>query len=282
MPRVILQAGHSDQFPPQVGPGGGAPGEAKWTAQAARAIAAQLQAAGVEVDVVGAWAVYAGGELVLRSTPPPVLRDADLFVSLHYLETVPGADQSACFAGRATLDPCGADADRFIAAWESIYPAATGITLDRSECGPNVTDYYGFRATTDHTPGVLIEHGRGAPNAGPDADTLWNRLDVVADADARAILAYLGLAPAPQPEPQPEAQPQPAQDAPEAPDAGDVTDDERAAIAKLRALGAGSASIDVWVSRLNRGAEIGRTIQGLKTLPKTARPLAAELTHLAD
>ena len=62
-----------------------------------------------------------------------------------------------------------------------------------------------------------------------------------------------------------------------------LTDDQRAVLDKLSALGAGADSIDKWLSRLGRGAEIGRELVATKRLSaKRYRALANELTHLAD
>lgn len=183
MVRVLLQAGHSAAFQPFQHGGGGAPGEADWTADLARRIAAKLRGHGVEVAIVGAWALD-------NSNPPPVVReDHDLFVSLHYDADIYPV-RTGCFAGRATQDPQKARSDRALVAWKTIYPAATGIALHEERMNPNVTDYYAFRVTSDNTPGILIEHGVGQGN---DHATLFDRIDTIAGADAQAILTYLGI-----------------------------------------------------------------------------------------
>ena len=177
MKRVLLQAGHSAQFQPFQTGGGGAPGEASWVTDLARRIAARLSTRGVDVTLVGCW------NLDNSNAPAAVTKqDYALALSLHYDAAVYGAGKNTgCFADRARGDPMGADADRFIALWEPLYTRATGLPLHNERRNPNTWDYYAWRATTDKTPGVLIEHG-----VGPEAS-----LDVAADADAAAVLAYL-------------------------------------------------------------------------------------------
>lgn len=191
--KVLLQCGHNAAFPPFRANGGGAPGEAVWTGDVAVRLANRLRVAGVQVDIVGSW--LSGGTLY----PPPdeASRDYDLFVALHYDADV-YAVRSGCFAGRATLDPLGAEADRAIVCWEAVYPAMTGIPLHRERNNENVRNYYAFRDTTENTPGILIEHGVGQ---GLDHGCLFDQMELVVEADASAILAYLGVTPA---EPEPE------------------------------------------------------------------------------
>ena len=186
---VLIQAGH---YPS----GGGAPGEAAWCYDLAHRIAARLELAGVTVAVIG--------DFLNKPVPPQMYQDWDLFLALHYDAPIlrNGVwDTSGCFADRAPLDPSGAAADRFIALWEPLYSLATGIGLDRyrGEGNPNTDRYYAFNATTAATPGVLLEHGCGSPvpkdgyPAGSDAPFLHGSIDIVADADASAILAFLGI-----------------------------------------------------------------------------------------
>jgi hypothetical protein len=211
--RVILQAGHSSVYVPYATGGGGAPGEADWTTALVQLLEERLTAWDIKVDCVGAWLVTRNGVLTELDPPLEATTDADLFVSIHYDAPTRRSgvwDASGCFADRATLDPRAADADRFIRIWERIYPAGTGIGLDpyRGENQPNTDNYYAFRATTERTPGVIIEHGCGSPvpvgeyPAGDDATYLREHIADVADADASAILEYLGLSvPAPPPTP---------------------------------------------------------------------------------
>ena len=171
---VLIQAGHYPNA-------GGAPGEAAWTWELGTRIVQRLRNAGVAASIIG--------DFYNKPAPSICAWDFDLFVALHYDAAI-YAENTGCFAGRALFDPCGAQADAFIRIWERIYPAATGIPIHNERLNPNVTDYYGFHATSARTPGVLIEHGVGQ---GLDHSTLFDRIDVVADADVAAILEYLGI-----------------------------------------------------------------------------------------
>jgi hypothetical protein len=203
MPSLLIQAGHSAAYPPHLPGGGGAAGEADWTAQLAARIADYLRAcpAPPQTTIVGSWAYYVpsptpGAPPVLRVDPPPpaATQDYTLFISLHYNgSTTPNT--SGCNAGRALNDPAAAQADEFIAIWRSLYPTVTGIPLDPLvPASPNVQYYYAFVDTSPSTPGVLIEHGYGAPGQG-DHDILYNNIDLIAQADVRAICAFLKIDP---------------------------------------------------------------------------------------
>ena len=258
---VCIQAGH---YPS----GGGAPGEAAWAYELAHRIAAQLEAAGVQVVVVGAW------NLDNSNPPPQVRQDHALFVSLHYDADI-YADRTGCFAGRATNDPMGDQSDKAIRYWEEVYPALTGIPLRKERMNPNVTDYYAFRVTSANTPGILIEHGVGQ---GLDHATLFDRIGTVAAADANAILQYLGVTAHPLDEPF--SSPTPTEDEELA-----LTDEERQMV-ELARQGVTKAVLDTY---FGRAAEIGRELlaekPGTKTLTtltaKRRRTIGAELAAFA-
>jgi hypothetical protein len=227
-PSLLIQAGHSAAYPPHLPGGGGAAGEADWTAQLAARIADYLQAAPTPtpptVTIVGSWAYYTPSPShtppTIHITPPPpeALQDYTLFISLHYNGSA-NPNASGCNAGRALNDPAAAKADEFINIWRDTYPALTGIPLDPTvPISPNVQYYYAFEDTSPNTPGALIEHGYGAPGQG-DHDILYNNIDLIAQADVRAICAFLkidpptftGSAPPVQP-PTPPDSPQPPPD----------------------------------------------------------------------
>jgi outer membrane murein-binding lipoprotein Lpp len=184
--RVLLQAGHSAQFPPYRTGGGGAPGEAAWATDLAAMLAGRLRAAGVEVVCIGAWLVNG---VVVQAPALVTDKDYDLFLSLHYDAAI-YAQNTGCIVARAANDPLGSLADRFIAIWQRRYPAALGIPLHQERVNPNMTDYYAFRDTTAQTPGVILEHGVGQ---GLDHATLFGRIDEVARVDAACVLEYLGI-----------------------------------------------------------------------------------------
>jgi hypothetical protein len=206
-PSLLIQAGHSAAYPPHIPGGGGAAGEADWTAQLAARIADYLQASPAPphqlptVTIVGSWAYYTppitpGTPPVLHvaSPPPEALQDYTLFISLHYNGSA-NPNASGCNAGRALNDPAAAQADEFIDIWRNIYPTSTGIPLDPMvPISPNVQYYYAFVDTSPSTPGVLIEHGYGAPGQG-DHDILYNNIDLIAQANTRATCAFLKIDP---------------------------------------------------------------------------------------
>jgi hypothetical protein len=202
-PSLLIQAGHSAAYPPHLPGGGGAAGEADWTAQLAARIADYLQASPAppsrlpDTTIVGNWAHYIGGPpptLIKDPPPPEALKNYDLFISLHYNGST-NPNTSGCNAGRAINDPAAAQADAFIAIWRTIYPTVTGIPLDPLvPISPNVQYYYAFVDTSPGTPGVLIEHGYGAPGQG-DHDILYNNIDLIAQADVRAICAFFKIDP---------------------------------------------------------------------------------------
>jgi hypothetical protein len=221
-PSLLIQAGHSAAYPPHLPGGGGAAGEADWTAQLAARIADYLQAAPTPptVTIVGSWAYYtpapnsASPPIIHIAPPPPeALHDYTLFISLHYNGST-NPNISGCNAGRALNDPARAKANEFIAIWRDIYPALTGIPLDPTvPISPNVQYYYAFLDTSPATPGILIEHGYGAPGQG-DHDILYNNIDLIAQADVRAICAFLKIDPPTfTAQPAPPVQPRPS-DAP--------------------------------------------------------------------
>jgi hypothetical protein len=229
-PSILIQAGHSAAYPPHLPGGGGAVGEADWTAQLAARIADYLKASPTPtppdtIVIVGSWAYYLpspapGAPPVLHIAPPPpeVFDSYDLFISLHYNDS-PNPNTSGCNAGRAKDDPAHAGADAFITIWRTLYPTITGIPLDPTvPISPNVQYYYAFVDTSPSTPGVLIEHGYGAHGQG-DHDILYNNIDLIAQADVRAICAFLKIDPptftAPTPSLAPPVQPRPP-DAPPA------------------------------------------------------------------
>jgi hypothetical protein len=174
------------------------------------------------ITIVGSWAYYLpsptpGAPPIIHIAPPPPEvappNDYTAFVSLHYNGSF-SPNTSGCNAGRALNDPAAAQADAFIDIWRSIYPTVTGIPLDPTvPTSPNVQYYYAFVDTSPSTPGILIEHGYGAPGQG-DHDILYNNIDLIAQADTAAICAFLKIDPPtflpnPTPGSAPPVQPQP-------------------------------------------------------------------------
>ncbi|MGH2353938.1 MAG: hypothetical protein ACRDI2_07010 [Chloroflexota bacterium] len=233
MSSVLIQAGHAPDA-------GGAPGEARWTARLAERIAARLRAAGVDVTIVGDW--------FNRQPPAEALRDYELFVSLHYDAAIYAArgdprGNTGCFADRAAADPVGELSDRAIQAWEAVYPAGTGILLTRDRSNANTRQYYAFRSTTARTPGIIIEHGCGAPVGtggfppGDDAAFLHGQIDGVADLDTRAILAFVQRGSV-------------QEIVLEDDDMAKLSEEDRAILDVVNGLGANAASVVGWINEI--------------------------------
>lgn len=250
MARVLIQAGHASAYSPYRTGGGGAPGEAEWATDLAGLLGARLEDAGVEAVLVGAWLVN-GVEV---AAPPEVNQDYHLFVSLHYDAAVYGAgNNTGAFADRAALDPLGFLADEAIRQWEQRWTEETPIPLANQRRNANTRGYYAFRATSAATPGIIIEHGCGAPvpasgfPPGQDAAYLRDHLEHVADVDARAILSYLADTGAITP--------------PEEDEMARLTEDQRRILETMAALNANATSIPEWISQIGALEERVRQLE---------------------
>jgi N-acetylmuramoyl-L-alanine amidase len=194
MARILVQCGHSAEYPPFVPYGGGAPGEATWTADLGRRLAARLEDAGVETVLIGSWLSKPPGSSawVEHNPPKEATEPYDLALCLHYdanlSTTIPGYD-TGCFADRWEYDSAAAEADRFIRIWERSYPEQTGISLHNERRNVNTSRYYAYQSIMV-PPAILLEHGVGQ---GLDHATLFERIDEVARVDAACVLEYLGI-----------------------------------------------------------------------------------------
>jgi hypothetical protein len=252
MASVLIQAGHAPN-------NGGAPGEAQWAARLAEKLGARLQAAGVEVTVVGDW--------FNRTPPPEAGRHYSLFISLHYDAAIYGArgdgrGNTGCFADRAVNDPVASLSDQAIREWERLYPRERGgapIPLANDRRNPNTSQYYAFRATSARTPGIIVEHGCGAPvgtsgfPAGDDAAFLHGEIERVADLDARAVLRFLELTAGLRPvggEASTETLDVPAPATAPPPTAVALSAEDAAILAAVKGLGGDAASVGAWISEI--------------------------------
>lgn len=184
--RVLIHQSHFDPNKPDGW--SGAPGEATW----------------VRMDLIpkiqaGLWAkgitpVLAPGDLADHIQ---FHEDYDAFIAPHYEANVHvegGALVGGSFWGRATLSTTGVKDDLLGSLFWTRYTALAGKPQDRfGWTNPNVTDYYGFRLTTDKTPGILVEHGVGAPGA-PDYLWLRNNVQKIADVWVDALATFGGVA----------------------------------------------------------------------------------------
>lgn len=205
----------------------GAPDEARWVREdlTPRVITA-CRALGIEVVTVD-------GDL---ASHPEFLSNYAAFCAPHYEANV--HQEGGSFWGRASASVTGAEDDRFGAIFWKRYSGLVGRPPDRfGWSNVNVTDYYGFRYTTAQTPGILVEHGVGAPGA-PDHDWLRANVQAIADVWALALAEFIGL---------PTAGPKPTNPSPIGDDM--FTDEDRVMLKRVYDL-SNAEGPRVWTQRL--------------------------------
>lgn len=176
----------------------GAPGEAVWVQDLVAHIMPKLVALGIQPVTVDG---DLGSTLNPSGDHPAFHQDYDAFIAPHYEANV--HNEGGSFWGRATASLTGAKDDALGKLFWSKYSALPGKPQDRFQwSNPNVTDYYGFRLTTAQTPGILVEHGVGAPGA-PDYQWLRDNVDAIAGVWASTLAEFGGVASVPQPQPGP-------------------------------------------------------------------------------
>lgn len=154
----------------------GAPDEARWIREdLTPLVVAACKAFAIAVTTVD-------GDL---NDHPEFHPDYDAFCAPHYEANV-HSGQGGWFWGRASASTTPRQDDALGAIFNRRYAALVGaqIPMRPEWSNPNVTDYYGFRLTSPKTPGILVEHGVGAPGA---ADHDWLRANVQAIADVWAV-----------------------------------------------------------------------------------------------
>lgn len=122
-------------------------------------------------------------------------QDYDLWISGHYDG---GGDQNRCMISapdRATqpdyLNPEAQDkSEEFCRIWKDIYPRMTGAINRDDMITEGMKDYYAFDYVPLDTPAVIVEHFNGTSDKGKQ---LKANPDIVANADAEAILKFLDL-----------------------------------------------------------------------------------------
>lgn len=82
------------------------------------------------------------------------------------------------------------EAERFCAIWKELYPQITGNPNNDNFITAGMVDYYGFDFVSMDTPAVIVEHFN---NTSPKGQELKNNPDLVAEADCKVILKFLGL-----------------------------------------------------------------------------------------
>lgn len=164
----------------------GAAGEREWVwDKLIPLLRDKLIAAGVQVFITDA--IY---------HPDVYSRDYDLCLALHFDG---GGTDSRCIIGKPNpnqtppyiFPEASAKADEFIAHWLATYPAITGIASHQDRISEGMTDYYAWDYVKEGTPAVLIEHGNHTCPA--DYDTLFSRVETVAEADVEAVKRFFHL-----------------------------------------------------------------------------------------
>lgn len=160
----------------------GAPDEARWVREDLTPLVVAICARnGIAVTVVD-------GDLLDH---PQFHANYGAFCAPHYEADIHG--EGGSFWGRAidSLTPVGDD--RLGNIFWRRYKTLVGKPPDRfGWSGPNVTNYYGFRLTSVDTPGILVEHGVGAPGA-PDHDWLRQNTPAIAQVWGDALVEFLGV-----------------------------------------------------------------------------------------
>lgn len=160
----------------------GAPGEAQWVRDLVASVKVQAAPYGITVYTVD-------GDL---ADHPAFHADYDAFVAPHYEADVHNEDGG--FWGRASASLTPTEDDQLGGAiWSELRTINGYQPPERFNWNNvNVTDYYGFRLTSNKTPGALIEHGVG--NRHPQAYTyLRDNLHVIAAMHVDALCILGGI-----------------------------------------------------------------------------------------
>ncbi len=185
----------------------GAPGEAEWVGELCHEIDVLL--AGSPIQAVwtdGDLGVVVGdNDTLIAARHPEFKVDYDAFMSLHYdadLYQSPSGDHvSGWFWDRAVDSLSGPRDDALGAIFYKKYTALSGVPMFHMERrNPNTFNYYAFRQTTVKTPGIIVEHGVGAPGA-PDHDWLRDNLHQIAMTWVSTLYEFGGVALPPPPKP---------------------------------------------------------------------------------
>lgn len=179
--RVLIHQSHHDPNRPDGW--SGAPGEATWVLDLVSRIQTALTARGIV-------SVITPGDL---KDHPEFHADYDAFIAPHYEANV--HNEGGSFWGRASASATPEKDDRLGAIFWQRYSLLPGKPQNRFQWNNvNVTDYYAFRQTTPNTPGILVEHGVGAPGA-PDFQWLRDNVQAIANVWVSALAAFLGTQP---------------------------------------------------------------------------------------
>lgn len=175
--KVLIHLSHCSSTKPDGW--SGAPGEATWVRDLVARMVTACTALGIQVTTVD-------GDLLDH---PAYHQDYDAFFAPHYDANVYGGVGGA-FWGRASASLSGLQDDILGSIMWRRFRALPGAPASHFErMNVNVTDYYGFRLTSANTPGILMEHGVGAPGA-PDYQWLRDNVQAIADAHAASFAEF--------------------------------------------------------------------------------------------
>ena len=122
-------------------------------------------------------------------------REYDLWVSLHYDGGGTGERCMISGPNRSTKpaylnETAFSESERFCQIWKSIYPQIVGVPNRDSIITAGMRDYYAYDYVGYDTPSVIIEHFNHTSLRGGQ---LKKNPDLVAEADFKAIIKFLGI-----------------------------------------------------------------------------------------
>ena len=168
-----MQAGHKNMTSGSTG----APGEREWNKTVVPLIASKLESKGYEVYQCDAFA----------NTDPKVTGvDWDLFLAIHYDADIYNDRGGFIDTPDQSVDYVSTESQRIASKMRENYFTDTGIPNKPTRSNANTKFYYMWNYLSANTPCVLIECGVG--NRKPeDHETLFNRMDLVANSIVRGI-----------------------------------------------------------------------------------------------
>jgi hypothetical protein len=145
-----------------------------------------------------------GGSNGASGDHPEFHADYDAFIAPHYeanVHAIGGIKIGGSFWGRAAASTTAGRDDQLGNLFWAKYSTLPGKPADHFEWNnANVTAYYGFNLTSNATPGILVEHGVGAPGA-PDFQWLRDNVAAIAGVWVDTLAEFGAVAPGPQPVP---------------------------------------------------------------------------------
>jgi len=177
MPKVCIQAGHKNIYSGATG----ATGERDWNTAVVTKIATLLKNNGFEVYEADAKA---------DTNADVVGKDWDLFLAIHYDADIYNDRGGFVDFPDPSVDQVTQESQRIAGVLSKFY-AKMGIPTRPNRSNANTKFYYMWRALTAKTPCVIMECGVGWRKP-EDYNTLWGRMDEVAQTIAELIAESLG------------------------------------------------------------------------------------------